>query len=156
MVVGLAAKLAVAGGGSAMTVVEPDLVASCTEVAVTVIGVAEEIEPGGMSRPDADMVPTDADQLTAELKLPVPVTVAEHWLVWLNGIVAGVQATRTEVMVGGASAAPILPPQLLMMSRPAERRITIPRIPSSSFVNGYSMSMRATALAGIQKAPILR
>src|SRR5271157_4640593 len=141
MVVGLAAKLAVAGGGSAMTVVEPDLVASCTDVAVTVIGVAEEIEPGGMSRPDADMVPTDADQLTAELKLPVPVTVAEHWLVWPNGIVAGVQVTRTELMVGAGSAPPMLPPQLLMMSRPAERRITIPRIPSSSFVNGYSIAM---------------
>jgi hypothetical protein len=49
-------------------------------------------------------VPETADQVTPELKLPVPATVAEHWLVCEGWRLAGVQETLTDVMVGVAGA----------------------------------------------------
>jgi len=36
---------------------------------------------GAVRTPDAEIEPAVALQVTDELKLPVPVTVAEHWLV---------------------------------------------------------------------------
>ena len=49
-------------------------------------------------------MPETAVQLTAELKLPVPATDAEHWLVCAGWRLAGAQETLTDVMVGGAGA----------------------------------------------------
>ena len=40
------------------------------------------------------------DQLTFELKLPVPWTFAVHWLVWFTATVGAAQETLTEVIVG--------------------------------------------------------
>jgi len=54
---------------------------------------------GAVNRPAAEIVPALALQVTAELKFPVPVTVAEHWLVWLDWMVEGEHATVTDVMV---------------------------------------------------------
>ena len=47
-----------------------------------------------------DIVPRLAVQVTVESKLPVPCTVAEHWLVWPSCTVAGLHETLTEVIVG--------------------------------------------------------
>jgi hypothetical protein len=49
--------------------------------------------------------------VTAELKFPVPVTVAEHWLVWPEVTVDGEQATLTPVMVDVDPLLPLPPPQ---------------------------------------------
>jgi hypothetical protein len=140
MVAGLAVNPAVAAGGLAITVVEPVLLASCAAVAVTVMVVAEEIELGGVSRPDPDMVPAEADQFTVELKLPVPVTVAEHWLVWPDGMVAGEQVAiteRTEVteVLVREEAPPLFPPQLPMISKPAKTETNATKKLSSRFLN---------------------
>jgi hypothetical protein len=42
--------------------------------------------------------PEPADQVTLLLTLPVPVTLAVHWLFWPGSIVAGAQETLTEVI----------------------------------------------------------
>ena len=67
--------------GFTVTVAVPDLVASCVEVAVIVTGSVTTPPEGAVNKPELEMVPALAVQFTAELKLPVPVTVAEHWLV---------------------------------------------------------------------------
>jgi hypothetical protein len=64
-------------GTVTVTVVEPDLVESCVEVAVIIAVPAS----AGVKTPELltlPMVDGLADQLTALLKLPVPVTVAAH------------------------------------------------------------------------------
>jgi hypothetical protein len=53
------------------------LTESCTLVAVTVIEAATVIV-GAVSTPDEEIAPLDADQITAVLKLPVPVTTTVH------------------------------------------------------------------------------
>ncbi len=68
-------------GRFTVTVAVPDLVASCVEVAVIVTGSVTTPPEGAVNKPELEMVPALAVQFTAELKLPVPVTVAEHWLV---------------------------------------------------------------------------
>jgi hypothetical protein len=40
-----------------------------------------EVTTGAVNRPADEMVPALAVHVTAELKFPVPETVAEHWLV---------------------------------------------------------------------------
>ena len=60
-----------------VTVDDPDLVESCVEVAVIVAVPA----PAGVKTPADVIVPPLAVQLTAELKLPVPVTLAVQVLV---------------------------------------------------------------------------
>ena len=61
-------------GGGTITVITaaPDLVASCKEVALQLAVPAA----AGVNTPADVMVPLVADQLTAELKAPVPSTVA--------------------------------------------------------------------------------
>jgi hypothetical protein len=61
----------------------PDFEVSCVELAVIVTCVVEGTT-GAVNRPADEIVPALADHVTAELKLPVPVTVAEHWLVWVD------------------------------------------------------------------------
>ena len=66
--------------------------------------VAEPAAGGAVKRPAAVMAPEDAVHVTAELYLPVPVTVAAHCAVAPAFNVVGLQAALTEVMVdpGGA------------------------------------------------------
>ncbi len=75
----------------------PDFVASCVLVAVTVTLPAEA---GAVNNPLELMLPPLALQVTAELKLPVPCTVAVHCDVAFVLTVVGLQLTATEVMVG--------------------------------------------------------
>ncbi|MGD0482245.1 MAG: hypothetical protein ABSA42_18905 [Terracidiphilus sp.] len=56
------------GDALAVTVADPDLVASCVEVAVMVAGPAAV----GVYTPDELMVPPVAPQVTAELNAPAP------------------------------------------------------------------------------------
>ena len=63
----------IVGAGMVM-VAEPDLLVSCTEVAVQL----PVPEAAGVKTPPAVIVPLVADQVTAELKAPVPSTVAEQ------------------------------------------------------------------------------
>jgi hypothetical protein len=80
-----------------VTVPEPNFVESCTEVAVhdalpTAVGVR--------TPPDV-IVPFVAVQVTAELKAPVPVTVATHVTDWPIVTDEGKPEIVTEVIVGG-------------------------------------------------------
>jgi len=68
--------------GLTVTVAVPDFDVSCVETtAVTVTDVVEETVCA-VNKPVDVIVPALAVHVTAELKLPVPVTDAEHWLVW--------------------------------------------------------------------------
>jgi hypothetical protein len=87
-------------GGAAITVIvaRPDLIVSCVLVAVTV---TDPAEPGAINSPLPLIVPALAVHVTAELKLPVPCTVALHCDVVLGATVEGLQLTATEEIVGG-------------------------------------------------------
>jgi hypothetical protein len=61
------------------------------------------------------MVPEVADQVTAELKLPVPETVAEHWLACPGWRLVAAQATVTDVIVGEG----VVPATLPLTPQPA-------------------------------------
>ena len=67
--------------GFTVTVAVPDLVVSCVEVAVTVTDVIEATI-GAVNKPADVIDPALAVHDTAELKLPVPETVAEQVLFW--------------------------------------------------------------------------
>ena len=63
--------------GFTVTVVVPDFDVSWVDVAVMVT--RSDASPlGAVNRPEVEIVPALADHVTAELKLPVPITVAEH------------------------------------------------------------------------------
>jgi hypothetical protein len=66
--------------GLTVTVAVPEMAVFWVEVAVTVTVVVEETV-GAVRTPAVEIEPAFAVQVTDELKLPVPVTVAEHWLV---------------------------------------------------------------------------
>ena len=89
-------------GGVTVTVADPDLLASCVEVAVTVaLETVVSVETGvntpvGLTAPALDGLTV---QVTVELKLPLPFTVAEHALVCLRVIEAEGHETETEVML---------------------------------------------------------
>ena len=55
--------------------------------------------PEGVKTPAGVIVPLVADQVTAVLKLPVPVTLAEQEEVCEVRILVSVQVTETDVMV---------------------------------------------------------
>ena len=61
--------------------------------------VAEAAVAGPLKSPVAVMAPTLADHVTAELKLPVPVTVAVHCEFVVATMVDGLHAACTEVIV---------------------------------------------------------
>lgn len=63
--------------GLTVTVNVPSFEVSCVEVAVIVTGVLEGTT-GAVNKPAVVIVPALAAQVTAVLKLPVPVTVAVH------------------------------------------------------------------------------
>ena len=95
-------------GGGAATVTDEDPVTFvyplCVEVAVTVA----EPTPDGVNSPAELTVPPVADQLTAELKAPVPITVAVQAAVCVVVIEIGIHATATDVIVGGGAVTPIV------------------------------------------------
>lgn len=68
---------------------------------------------GAVSRPDEEIVPPVADQVTAELKLPVPCTVAVHCAVPPVVTVAGWQPAETDVMVEGVETETTVDPLML-------------------------------------------
>jgi hypothetical protein len=85
--------------GFTVTVAVPALLVSCVEVAVIVT--CSDVTPpdGAVNKPEMEIVPALAAHVTPELKLPVPVTVAEHWLVWPYRMIEGEQVTVTDVIV---------------------------------------------------------
>jgi hypothetical protein len=99
-----------------VTVVFPDLLGSCDEVAVTVTGVVDDTA-GAVNRPEEEIVPALAVHVTPELKFPVPVTTAEHWLVWPDWMVEGEQVTVTEAIVEVDPPPPLLEPQATVRTR---------------------------------------
>jgi hypothetical protein len=115
------------GGAVTFMVAAPDLVVSCVDMAVTVTVPTVE---GAVNRPEELIVPALALQVTPELYVPVPVTVAVHCEVCAVCTEAELQETETEVMVGGVVRVvipPPLPPQLTktatdtMMVSPRQR-----------------------------------
>src|ERR1019366_6078235 len=94
--------------GFTVNVAVPALLVSWVEAAVTPPDAA-------VNKPEAEIVPARAARVTAELKLPVPVTVAEHWLVWPYWMVEGEQLTLTDVIVVGGTLLP--PPQAAISVR---------------------------------------
>jgi hypothetical protein len=90
-------------------VVVPVFVESCVEVAVIVTCVLKGTV-AAVNRPEAALIvpPVFAVQKTPELKLPVPETVAVHWLVCCDVIDVGEQLAPTKVIV--EVVVPLLPP----------------------------------------------
>jgi hypothetical protein len=86
----------VEGTEPTFTAADPDLLGSCTDVAVIVaIPVRDEVKT-----PDGLIDPILLLHVTAELYAPVPLTVAAHWEFCAVVIVDGAQLTVTEVIVG--------------------------------------------------------
>ena len=79
------------------------------EMAVTVTS-RLVVTCGALSNPEEEMDPAVVLQVTAVLKLPVPLTFAEHWLVPPEVMVDGEQLTLTPVMLEDVDPPP-LPPQ---------------------------------------------
>jgi hypothetical protein len=75
---------------------------------------AVEDTAGAVNRPEDDICPALALHVTVELKFPVPMTVAEHWLVWPDVTVNGEHDAVTDVMVDMPPPPPPLPPQAAM------------------------------------------
>jgi DNA repair protein RadC len=92
-----------------VTVVEPDSVASCVDVAVIVALPA----PLGVNIPDDVIVPLVADHATPLLYAPVPVIDAVQLEVCVVRIDAGEQVTETEVMATGTLTVTVVEPDLL-------------------------------------------
>jgi hypothetical protein len=90
----------IAGDEVTVTDADPDLVASWVDVAVIVAVPA----PEGVKTPDELMVPPVAAQVTAELNVPVPCTVAVQVEVCVIRMADGEQSTETEVIAGVAVA----------------------------------------------------
>ncbi len=103
----IGAELPLAVEGLTATVAVPATPLFCTDVAVTV-STRLVVTVGAVSNPEEEMDPALALQLTAVLKLPVPVTTAEHWLVPPELTEVGEQLTLTEATV---ELPPPLPPQ---------------------------------------------
>jgi hypothetical protein len=79
-----------------VTVAVPETLVFWVEVAVTV---TVEVVVGAVSTPAEVMVPALELHVTEVLKLPVPFTVAVHWLVPPGVTVEGEQLTVTDVTV---------------------------------------------------------
>ena len=64
--------------GLTVTVAVPDLLVSCVDVAV-IPAISEALpDDGAVNKPEVEMLPALAVQVTFPLKFPVPVTMAEH------------------------------------------------------------------------------
>src|SRR5450755_4052776 len=105
-------------------VVEPLLVASVAEVAVIVTWVLKGTV-SAVNRPVAAAIvpPPLAVQNTVELKVPVPETVAVHWLVCWDAIEVGLQLAPTSVIVD------VVEPPPLLQAASSARHQTPARVP---------------------------
>lgn len=81
------------------------------------VSVAVPAEAGAVKTPLAFTEPLLADHVTAELKLPVPFTVALHCELAFTAIEEGVQTAETEEMVEDGEPEWLLPPQAVSMTR---------------------------------------
>ena len=90
-----------------VSMADPDFVESITDVAVMVTTVAEG---GAANKPEEEIAPVEARQVTEESKLPVPCTVAAHWSVSPATCVETRHETATEEMVGDGDGPPEYPP----------------------------------------------
>jgi hypothetical protein len=97
--------------GFTVTEAVPNLLVSCTEVAVIVANSVTTPPEGAVNNPELEMVPALAAHVTDELKFPVPVTVAEHWLVCPYAMVEGEQVTVTDVIEDDPPPPLLLEPQ---------------------------------------------
>jgi hypothetical protein len=104
------------------TVADPDLVASCVDVAVMVAVPAAV----GVKTPDELIVPPVAAQVTAELNAPVPCTVAVQVDVCVVRMVAGEQSTETEVIVDGPVTATVALPDLVASCVDVAMMVAVP------------------------------
>ena len=96
--------LSIGSGYTSDRVAAPDLLVSSVDVAVMMVGpvvLVGAVKVAVSLAVDA-MLPRFAAHVTVGSKLPVPCTVAVHWLVWPSGTMVGLHATPTEVMMGGA------------------------------------------------------
>ena len=117
------ATLLAAEVGFTATVAVPDMDVFWVEVAVTVTFVAADTI-GAVKSPEDDIWPAFVLQVTVVLKLPVPITVAEHWLVWPEVTVAGEHDAVTDVMVVEPPPPLLLPPHAaISMTVPIASRI---------------------------------
>jgi hypothetical protein len=105
--------------GVTVTVTVPTLVVSWWEVAVTVTLVLA-VTACAVNKPELLMVPALLPHVTVESKVPVPVTVAAHWLVAPVCTVLGVHVTVTVVM---AELLLEPPPQAAIPRRPHQATI---------------------------------
>jgi len=111
-------------GAVIVTDAVPDLVLSWTLVAVTVTGFAAGTAPGAVYRPEEDIVPTvelppgtpPTLQLTAELGLPVPLTMAEHCEVFPVCTEEGEHDAVTEVTATGGGFSVIVAEAVFVLS----------------------------------------
>jgi hypothetical protein len=99
---------------------EPSFVGSSVEIALTLSEPDVGTVDGEVYRPEVETVPEAADQVTFELKVPVPETVAEHWLVCPAWRLVAAQETVTAVMVGEGGG--VLPATLPLTPQPARDR----------------------------------
>ena len=87
---------------------------SWLEMAVTVTWVLA-VTAWAVNSPVASMVPALAAQVTVLMKLPVPVTVAVHWLYWPDWSDVGVQ----DIVIAETVAVELPPLQAVMPTRDA-------------------------------------
>lgn len=96
-----------------VTVAVPNLVVSCVDVAVIVAVPG----PFGVKIPELFTAPNVAgltDHVTAELKLPVPVTFAPHADVWLVRIPLGEHVTVTAEIADAAPTDTVAVPDFVV------------------------------------------
>jgi hypothetical protein len=110
----IGATLFTAVVGVTITTAVPDLVVSWVEVAVTVTLVGEETVGASVRRPDDDIWPAVVLQVTVELKLPVPMTVAMHWLSWPEVTVEREHDAVTDETVDGGFTVTVVVPDMLV------------------------------------------
>jgi hypothetical protein len=128
------------------TLAEPDLPGSSMDVAVHVAVPALE----GVSNPVESIVPSVAVHVTLELKLPVPLTVALHWVGAPTCVLGGLAVTVTDVMVGGGKFIVIVAePDLLGSCTETALQLPVPvpdgvKTPEESIVP--SVALQFTAL----------
>jgi len=123
-----------------VTLAVPATLVFCVEVAVTVTEVMAVTE-GAVNKPLEEIVPALAVHVTPELKLPVPPTVAEHWLVPPELTVVGTQLTLTEVTEDDDDPPP-LPPQ-------AAIKIMLPKTSNSPNLRTITRLSPSADIAGL-------
>jgi hypothetical protein len=122
-----------------VTLAVPATLVFCVEVAVTVTEVIVVTE-GAVNKPVEEIVPALVVHVTPVLKLPVPFTVAEHWLVPPELTVVGEQLTVTDVTVEPDD--PPLPPQ-------AAITITLPNTSNSPNLRTITRLSPSANIAGL-------